>query len=224
MKSKYLRTRILLIAIMFLFATSGITLKSQITHFEGSGVYRQYEKAEFDIFINAAWTDPFSSAVIALDMILTSPTGKNLVLPCYYSSGESGSESKWKARFMAQETGTYNYKFRLTINGKVTDESESSSFKSVKSSGKGILRPNNYWTFKFDNGEVFRGIGENIGWDPRNNDNQKYNYEYMLKVLADNGGNYFRCWMNSNTLPVDWKTTRNPNVTIIPAQDSMKVV
>jgi len=205
-----MKPRILFIAVIFLVVSSGGNLKSQITHFEGSETFRQYEKAELDIIIKANWTDPFSSDIIALDMILTSPSGKNLVLPCFYVSGESGSESHWKSRFMAQETGTYSYKFMLTINKQVTDESETSSFKSVKSSGKGILKPNDYWTFKFDNGEVFRGIGENIGWDPRNNDNQKYNYEYMLKVLSDNGGNYFRCWMNANTLPVDWKTTRNP--------------
>lgn len=185
-------------------------LAAQITGVSAPNTFKQYEKAEFDILLNTTWQDQYNSGDIALDLELVAPSGKILVLPCFYSSGESGSESKWKARFMAQETGTYNYRFKLTNNGQLTDESGPAYFKSVKSDKKGILRPNDYWTFKYDNGEIFRGIGENIGWDPRANDNQKYTYEYMLRVLTDNGGNFFRCWMNANTLPVDWKTTRNP--------------
>jgi hypothetical protein len=200
----------LLVFIMSLVLAIGVPVEAQITDVSAAGTFEQYTKAEFDILLKTNWQDPYNSSNVALDMELTAPSGKKLKLPCFYVSGASGSESKWKARFMAQETGTYRYKFILTNNEQSMDETDPASFKSVKSDKKGILRPNDYWTFKYDNGKPFRGIGENIGWDPRSYDNQKYSYEYMLKILGDNGGNFFRCWMNSNTLPVDWKTTRNP--------------
>lgn len=51
------------------------------------------------------WKNPYLQEDIALDMFITSPSGKALTLPCYFESGESGKESVWKARFSPQETG-----------------------------------------------------------------------------------------------------------------------
>lgn len=212
MKSKFL----FMLSTLLMIACN--PLISQIIEVSSStDTFKQYEKAEFDILLKAEWTCPFNSSEIALDMVILSPSGEKLILPCYYYSGESKAESNWKARFMAQETGTYQYSFKLTINGNITDQTKDGNFISEVSDKKGILRPNNYWTFKYDNGEVFRGIGENIGWEARENQNQHigtwrswYTYDYMLKTLAVNGGNFFRTWMNSGNLPVDWKIVRTP--------------
>ncbi|KQN36122.1 hypothetical protein ASE92_08280 [Pedobacter sp. Leaf41] len=75
------------------------------------------------------------------------------------------------------------------------------------------------WAFRFDNGDPFRGIGENICWESRDDDdskffkalheNPKYNYEYMLPALSRHGGNYFRTWICSWNLPLDWKSGIN---------------
>lgn len=175
----------------------------------------QYEKTEWDIRLTAQWENPYLQEDIALDMLIVTPKGKNLILPCYFESGESGKESVWKARFAPQEKGKYSYCFRLAKIGKSEIKSEVYKFTSDKSSGNGFLKSKDNWTLQFDNGKPFRGIGENICWESRINDdskyfkklheNMKYNYEYMLPLLAKNGGNFYRTWMCSWNLPLDWK-------------------
>jgi len=52
-----------------------------------------YTKTEFDIALTADWQNPYLQEDVALDMVLHAPSGKKLVLPCYYESGESGKQS-----------------------------------------------------------------------------------------------------------------------------------
>lgn len=180
---------------------------------------RQYEKTEWNITLQAEWTNPYHTADVALDMEITSPTGKKMILPCFYVSGESNQESHWQARFTPREAGAFQYKFRLMDNGKIISTTPLSEFSTSTSNKKGFLQPYNNWSFQFDNGELFRGIGENIGWEARMNDDSRYfkvlhenprfNYRYMLSKLAANGGNFFRTWMIFWNLPVDWKIAQN---------------
>lgn len=181
----------------------------------------QYQKAEWRIPLTATWANPYLQEDIALDMLLTSPSGKRLVLPCYYEAGESGSPSLWKARFLPQEHGKYSYQLRLTKAGKQVDISRVTYFTAVPTHGKGILHAKNNWIFQFDNGQPFRGIGENICWESRAHDDSKffeklheqpkYNYEYMLRSLAKHGGNFYRTWISSFNLPIDWQNGFNSN-------------
>jgi hypothetical protein len=178
-----------------------------------------YEKAEWEIKLRAAWINPYNDSEIALNMHLTAPSGKELLIPCYYESGGSGELSAWKSRFAARETGTYSYYFELLENNQVINSFDQGEFIVFASDKKGFLNLNNLWTFKYDHGEIFRGIGENICWESRDSDDSKhfeglhedprFNYGYMLKKLSDNGGNFFRTWMIYWNLPVDWKTVRN---------------
>lgn len=203
-----------------LLAFISISLRAQIQKTELLQTkVNQYQKAEWKVVLNAKWINPYAFSEIALDMILTSPSGKQLALPCYYESGKSGDESVWKARFTAREAGVYSYHFELKENGKIGSSTPEAEFSVNASKGKGFLNPNDFWTLQYDNGELFRGIGENICWESRDEDDSKYfkalhedkrfNYEYMLKKLAANGGNFFRTWMIYWNLPVDWKTVVN---------------
>ena len=173
-----------------------------------------YEKTVFNINLTATWDNPYLQEDVALDMLLTSPSGKKLKLPCYYESGESGKGSLWKANFAPQETGRYKYTLELSKAGTVVSTSKAQEFKSVASGKNGFLHPKNNWIFQFDNGKPFRGVGENIGWESRKTDdnkffkalheNNKYNYEYMLPSLASHGGNFYRTWICEFNLPIDW--------------------
>jgi hypothetical protein len=111
--------------------------------------------------------------------------------------------------------------FVLNKAGKEVNASKQTAFAVAKTLGKGILHKKSDWAFQFDNGEAFRGIGENICWESRADDDskffknlhekEKYNYEYMLPALAKHGGNYFRTWICSWNLPLDWKSGINNN-------------
>ncbi len=178
-----------------------------------------YQKAEWNITLNASWKNPYASSEIALNMILVAPSGNTLTLPCYYESGLSDGESLWKARFAARETGVYSYHFELKVAEKPESLTPKADFTVLPSKKKGFLNPGDLWTLRYDNGEPFRGIGENICWESRDEDDSKYfkalhednrfNYNYMLKKLAANGGNFFRTWMIYWNLPIDWKTVNN---------------
>lgn len=167
----------------------------------------EYEKTEWDIKLSAPFTNPYDQQEISLDMVLTSPSGQPLVLPCYFEKGDSNS-SAWKARFAAQEVGVYSYYFNLNSKGKTT-ESTGSKFTVLPSVKAGFLHKNDLWTFKFDNGELFRGIGENIGWESRSFENDKYTYNHLLPTLSKNGANFFRTWMCYWNLPLEWKKVRS---------------
>ena len=182
---------------------------------------KQYKKADWIISVNADFSNPYLQEEVTLDMLLTNPYGQQLTLPCYYESGESGKTSIWRARFLPQAKGKYTYLFRLRNLGAKAFESPMATFTTSASDGKGILHANDDWTFKFDNGEVFRGIGENLAWESRADDDskffkalhekEKYNYEYLLPALKNHGGNYFRTWISSWNLPLDWKSGFNSN-------------
>jgi len=180
---------------------------------------QQYQKAEWNISLKTTFENPFDMNEISLDMVLTAPSGKKLALPCYFETGTSGNESLWKARFTPLEKGKYSYRFELKKASAEVSSSPINTFNAKVSKAKGFLNLNNLWTLKYDNGTLFRGIGENICWESRDDDDSKYfkklhedkrfNYNYMLKKLAANGGNFFRTWMIYWNLPVDWKKVQN---------------
>jgi hypothetical protein len=179
----------------------------------------QYQKAEWQVGIKAAWTNPYAYTEQALDMVLTSPTGMHLVQPCFFLSGAPGQPSQWQARFTPREAGTYTCWFVWSEQGREVYRSAKQQFSVDVGKGRGFLQPRDLWTLRYDNGEPFRGLGENICWESRDDDDSKhfkalhedprYSYEYMVGQLTVNGGNFFRVWMTYWNLPVDWKQVKN---------------
>ncbi|MGZ4000486.1 MAG: DUF5060 domain-containing protein, partial [Mucilaginibacter sp.] len=183
--------RTLTIAFFACLIVSPLFAQAQITGYNLlSQAVKEYQKAEWNINISAAFTNPYDQHDISLDLVMTSPSGKPVVLPCYFESDDNNS-SLWKARFAPQEVGKYAYYFLLKSKG-AEMKSAKGSFKSMADDKKGFLHKNNLWTFKFDNGELFRGIGENVGWESRSFEKDKWTYDYLLPKLSNNGANFFR--------------------------------
>lgn len=190
----------------------------------------QYAKIDISIELIAKWKNPFLQEDIALDMIVTSPSGKQLMLPCFYESGESGKLSVWRAYFAPQETGEYQCNFKLSKFGKTSSISKSQTFRSEASDKNGFLHTKTDWILQFDNGKPFRGIAENICWESRDHDDSKffkglheradiYSYSHMLPDFARNGGNFFRTWICSWNLPIDYKLKNYNNSRYTPADE-----
>lgn len=169
---------------------------------------QQYEKAEFQINLKENYKNPYDAREIALNMIIKSPAGDSLFLPCYFETGDSVG-SQWKARFAPQEAGNYSYYFQVVKDGQQMSNSSEATFTSLSSDKDGFLHINDYWTFKFDSGKPFRGIGENIGWESRSYDDPKWDYDYLLPTLSNNGANFFRSWMAPNNFPLEWKKVKD---------------
>ena len=174
----------------------------------------RFERMDFVVMLTSHWDDPFQSEQVRLDLELTSPSGMAVKVPGYFERGKSGADSIWRTRFAPRETGAYQGRFVLTDrDGK--HPSEPVRFDVAPSAAIGFLHLASPWCFRFDNGGAFRGIGENLGWEARTTDdskhfkalheNQRYNYEYLVGQLSANGGNFFRTWMCSWNLPLEWK-------------------
>ncbi len=164
----------------------------------------EYEKAEWDISISNVFANPYDQKEVTLDLVMTAPSGNPVTLPCYFDSA-----GNWKARFAPQEQGKYTYHFHMVVKGK-SEQSQDGAFVSLPGKKQGFLHKNGLYTFKFDNGDLFRGIGENVGWEARANENPKYTYDLLLPPLAKNGANFFRTWMCPWNLPLDYQRVNNP--------------
>jgi len=178
-----------------------------------------YERMDFSATLTAAWTNsPFRSEEIRLDLDLVSPSGVRLTVPAFYEEGQSGSPSTWRMRFTPVEAGQYRGTCVLTVGGH-SDVSNLFPFTVARSDQRGFLHIYNDWSLRFDDGEPFRGIGENVAWESRSrddskffrslNENPRYNYEYLLGKLSADGGNFFRTWMCPWNLPLEWKMVGN---------------
>lgn len=174
-----------------------------------------YERMDIDVELKGEWANPYRQEEARLDMIVTVPNGKNSVVPAFFVEGESGKPSHWAVRYTPQTTGQHTYLLRYTQPGM---ESVSQSYKLNVSEGNGhgFLHTADNWTLRYDDGTPFRGIGENICWESRANDDSKYfkalheqhnrfSYPAMLPKFAENGGNFTRIWMCSWNFPIDKK-------------------
>lgn len=173
----------------------------------------RYGRVDFVVMLQARWENPYRASDVRLDLELTSPSGKPLVIPAYFERGESGESSAWRVRFAPREAGAYRGQFVLD-NAGGRHRSDPLEFAVAPSAGRGFLHPAGNWIFRFDSGAPFRGIGENLGWESRAFDdsrhfkdlheNERYHYEYLVGTLAANGGNFFRTWMCAWNLPLEW--------------------
>ena len=177
----------------------------------GPSEVSQFSKAEYSVYVSGgSWTNAYLQEEAAVDMEYTAPNGSHGLLPCYYS----GSDSLWTARFTPAQSGTYLVRFVYSQNGEVASDFEDLRLVVEPSEAKGFLRPRDNWTFRYDDGTPFRGVGENICWESRTADDnphlselhQKadvYNYDVMLPRLKEHGGNFTRIWMCSWNFPID---------------------
>ncbi|HEY9489574.1 MAG TPA: cellulase family glycosylhydrolase [Chryseosolibacter sp.] len=171
-------------------------------------VVKQYEKAEFRFTIGETFNNPYDQREIALNLLLKSPSGDSVFLPCYFERNE-GTKSMWIARFAPREHGKYMYYFELIKDRKNRKISAVKTFTTEASEQDGFLHIHDLWTLRFDSGRPFRGIGENIGWEARSFSDPKWNYDYLLPTLSNNGANFFRSWMAPNNFPLEWKKVKS---------------
>ena len=163
-----------------------------------------YEPLTVSITTEALDANPFDPDEVRLDARISCPSGRGIELPCcYVGSGTSGWQ--WEARFAPMEVGTHTYEF-VFAHGSSTSTSGTRSLAVEPSSQGGFLRinPNSIATFRLDSGQLFRGVGENFGWESRQGD--RHTYASVLPRLAELGCNFIRTWMCPWNLPLEWST------------------
>ncbi|WP_053980733.1 cellulase family glycosylhydrolase [Marinagarivorans algicola] len=178
----------------------------------------QFDVVDIDVHLVAQWQDPYVSSDVALDLEITTPSGEQKLLPGYYLNGKSQAPSHWKVKIAPHEPGLYKVRAKLTDNNVVV-YGEYKNLTVTPSPKKGFIRNYDGWSFVYDNGDLFRSIGQNFGWEARHNDDSRYfkalhedkrfSYDEMIPKLRASGANTIRTWMIYWNLPVDWKNTAN---------------
>ena len=179
----------------------------------------QYERTVIDVQLKASWTNPYRESDVALWATISTPSGKTLRLPGFYVSGDSKKLSNWRFHFAPHEVGAYQFSIELLDDQRTAGKPKIITANAKASNKPGFLQVNDLWTLKFDNGQLFRGVGENFGWEHRDEDDSRYfkalhedprfTYDVMLPKLHRQGANFVRTWMIFWNLPVDWQTVSN---------------
>ncbi len=173
-----------------------------------------YSKFELTITLTASFSNPFNPNELNLRAVFTSPTGKSYTLYGFYYQDfiRTGPPETlavngppiWKIRFVPNEIGTWTYTILCTDNSG-TGSYPTKFFHSISSNNPGFVRRANNRYLKFDNGEQFFAIGENLAWYEY--PDRTFSYNYWLDKLALEGANYIRLWMSENAFAIEWKNT-----------------
>jgi hypothetical protein len=153
-------------------------------------------------------TNPFDPDVIAVDAFVTTPSGKEQIIPAFFyqaytSSLVEGEERltsmgapEWRLRYIPTEPGNYNVRLRISLNGKSGPLQEPTLLKVAsdpKGSSRGWVRVSaNKRDFETTNGQTLRLIGENVCWPQGRG---TFDYAEWFPATAASGQNFARLWM-----------------------------
>lgn len=197
-----------IVALLSLLLAVHLNASAKILDVTAPSTCSLYGRADYCLKLEGHWTNPYLQEDVRLDMLFVDPDGNEGLLPCFFDGYD------FAARFAPQKKGEYSIRFVLYEKGKKTDESKPFKLNVTDSDAKGFLHPHDLWTLQYDNGELFRGVGENICWESRDTDDNPfarqynenadlYNYDVMLPKLAEYGGNFTRMWMCAWNFPID---------------------
>ena len=172
-----------------------------------SNLINQFETLYIKINLKQPFENPYNPDDICVDAIINTPNREFLTLPCFYKAGTS-KKSEWEARFIAMQPGSYSY-YIQSISHQDTLFSKSHQLEVKASDNDGFLRlnPNSLYSFVFDSGKQFRGVGMNLGWEMQSE--WKYSYETYFDELEKNHANFIRTWMCTWNLPLEWTRINN---------------
>ena len=173
----------------------------------------RFERLDIAVDLDATFDNPFDPAQVALDAVVTTPSGRKLTVPGFYKvdherrvvpEGElfvpTGRQG-WRVRFTPGEVGRHGVRLAARDrSGKV--ELDAGSFDVKPSRRRGFVRVSRAdpHYFAFDNGEAYFAIGHNL---PIYHDTGQLGLEAMRK-MAERGENYNRWWMCSYGFGIEW--------------------
>ena len=164
-----------LLFLMMMFFISSIALAkpsiNRVTvNADSIGLYKKFE-ITFDVA--ASFSNPYNHEEISVKAVFISPSSKSYKVDGFYyqnftvypPNGDliANGFPNWKIRFAPTEVGSWTYVISANdINGSFTFPSM--TFNCVPSANAGFIRKANNRYLKFDNGDPYFAIGENMGW------------------------------------------------------------
>ncbi|MBL0359312.1 MAG: DUF5060 domain-containing protein [Chitinophagaceae bacterium] len=201
-----------LIAVLFILLLSKATAQSPTINSiaANNNTIQKFEKLELTVSLTAAYTNPYDYDDILLKGIFTAPSGKKDTVEGFYmqdftlntgSGNLTAGSDYFRIRYAPAETGTYSYVVTCQNNSGSTI-SVANTFASIASNKKGFIKKNFTNYLKFDNGDQFIPVGQNMGWQQNN----KYlDFKNWTDKMAAMNANFIRLWQCSWGLGIEWK-------------------
>lgn len=177
----------------------------------------QYAKFEVGLDLQTIPSNPYDYDAFAVTAVFTSPDNRTFKVDGFFMQEHSMSPQgiltplntgDFRVRFTPDQPGAWTYVLSCT-NASGTTSYTPQSFTCQPASSaanKGFVRTIDGNYFKFDQGDPYIPVGENIGWQ---NGNPFTDYSTWLNKLAENKGNFFRLWMAHWGLGIEWRNGSN---------------
>ncbi len=173
----------------------------------------RYARLELEVDLGATYDNPFDSDEVALDALITTPSGRRLVVPGFFSVEHRRElvdgvevfipqpQRGWRVRFTPREVGRYRWQLRVRDRGGEILGGEG-ALECVPSDSPGFIRTSKVdpHSLAFDNGHGYFAIGHNL---PIYHTTGQLGDQAMKKFAAA-GENFNRWWMSSRGLGVEW--------------------
>ena len=136
------------------------------------------ELCEFKVPVNGLDQEklnPYRASELALDAVVTLPSGKAMRVPGFYSQDYAARDSGaapvdgskgWRVRFSGPEAGVCKGKVELRVKGKLVASRELPPFTLAKSKNHGIIRVSRTAPryLEFEDGEGYFPVGQDVCW------------------------------------------------------------
>lgn len=172
----------------------------------------KWDLYEVTIDLTATYTNQYDYSDVAVQAILTSPTGVQRTVDAFWmddynlntsTGGMTPNGSGFRFRFTPDEEGQWTYILSGSLQGGAPTTSATYSFtcSGVSATGKGYIRKTNTNYLKWDNGAQYIPVGENIAFP--DGDVIVY-YNGLLGQLEPTGVNFVRIWMATWGVALEW--------------------
>jgi len=184
------------------WAAEPVTLKSVTLD---RSVIALSERCELTVQIEGPIRNPYDPEEVALEAVFQPPSGNPITVPGFYYQPfewkkDGGNDQLvpvgqpvWKVRFTPRKTGLWSYEVKLTTP-RGTQSIAGKGLEVGRSTRRGFLqfdKTSGY--FKFDQGQTFIPIGENLAWPPAHH--ALRTYEAWFQDLIQQRANYIRVWL-----------------------------
>ncbi|MBI2496861.1 MAG: DUF5060 domain-containing protein [Opitutae bacterium] len=189
------------------WAVSALTARPDVT-LTPTGTPQIWQHTEFVIQGVPESANNFDPDKIRLDAVVTTPSGRQLVVPAYWTEGFTGTiangeeriqpdgSSGWRLRLTPTEAGEHKLTLQLGRNAQTPQPVAESRFTVTGSAPQGqhgwVRIADDRLYFETSDGNPLRLIGENTCWAQRGG---TFEYERWFEAMQRSGQNFARLWM-----------------------------
>ena len=177
-----------------------------------------YERCELTVQLAGDIINPYDPDELTLEVTFQPARGRPVTVSGFYyqpfeqvttSRGapaiQPAGEPVWKVRFTPTRTGRWAYQLRLLTKGTAV-EGPSGAVEVSPSTRLGFVRLDHATgLMRFDRGETFIPIGENLAWAPSSQ--LLETYDRWFEELSRQRANYIRVWLAPWSLRLETKET-----------------